>query len=47
LPLFEKSGAKTFCRASQLDFAQIVPQAEQDDFLCILTGAKKIYNLLM
>jgi hypothetical protein len=27
--------------------AQIVPQAEQDDFLCILTGAKKISNLLI
>jgi hypothetical protein len=30
LPLFEKSGAKTFCRASQTNSAQIVPRAKHN-----------------
>jgi hypothetical protein len=38
---------KLFYRILLVYAAQIVPQAEQDDFLCILTGAKKIFNLLM
>ena len=44
---FEKKNQKTFQEILLTKAAQIVPRTEQDDFLCILTGAKKISNLLM
>ena len=43
---FLKKEPKTFCRASRQDFAQIVSRAKHNDFLGILIGASKIYDLL-